>query len=87
MWINAKDFDEAYDKIYENAREVIEEFLNGEKMYITISYGYPITYMNNNHLEEDVMFLGEFKLYWSDFVEELGSYELLGFLREICKEK
>jgi len=87
MWINAKDYDEAYNKIFDDYfEETFEEFISSKGGYIVVSYGEcrPIEF--RGHYDEDCRELGEFELSWEEFVNEIGLYELLDFLKDYCKE-
>jgi len=87
MWICAKNFGEAYDKIFDDyLKEAFEEFISSKRTFITISYGEcrPIEF--NGHYDKDCVDLGEFELSWEEFINEIGLYDFLDFLRDYCKK-
>ena len=86
MWINAKDYDEAYEKLFtDHTDELLNKFLKEKKYWVTVEYGYSKPYDYKGCTDYEDVTLGSFEIDWKEFVEELGTYELLDVLREFCE--
>ena len=82
MFIEAKDYDEAWEKIFDDdVEEVLSEFIK-KGCDITIEYGDCIPYDFAGSIDYDCKIKGIIELSFKEFVEELGYCELLDLLKE-----
>ena len=78
MFIKAKDYDEAWEKIFdEYVENVLSEFIRTKKCTINIEYGSCRRYEYNGADDYDCQTEGIIELSFDEFIEELGYCEFL----------
>jgi len=84
VWLSADSYDEAYEEIAEQAEEIFDAFLADKGYSITIEYGRCREYSRDGYdVDYDCVPRGEFDLDWNEFLDIVGSYEMLDLLREV----
>jgi len=89
-YIEASNYDEAVEKIYEDedlVRELLIHMITERKSYVTIEYGEcrPIVVKGND--DYDCVDLGEVEIELEEIVTEFGGIDALEIIAEYYEEK